>query len=247
MSIKRLIWCFLLVGSSLLAKAEGNIMFEQANALYHSKNYDSAAQLYTQLIQKGYCSDDLYYNTGNAFYKAQKIGWAVWAYRKSMQIHCDKNTLDNYRLAKKEIQNPLLEQKEIFFIRWWRSLYTLFTVNVWAIIALLSFITFLAIFFFQLVKKRNIPSLVRYSFLGLFLISLFMMFIRYHTEANHYEAVLVDATYFEDANSKQQEKIPEGSEIRIVDKEPATQKGKVLVQLSDLRRGFIAKQAMKRL
>lgn len=41
-------------------QAGNNIMFDKANQLYHNKNYDSAAKLYQQMIQDGYCAADLY-------------------------------------------------------------------------------------------------------------------------------------------------------------------------------------------
>jgi len=247
MKLKHLFLVLLSFTACQTAKAGGNVMFEQANALYHSKNYDSAAKLYTQLIQNGYSSDDLYYNMGNAFYKAGKVGWAIWSYRKSMAIQCTKNTLDNYRLAKKQIKNPLLIRKEIFFLHWWQSLYSLLTVNGWAIFALVCFIFFLLHMYFRLVRKKNWSPTVGYLFLILFLLSAFLMFIQYHNKINHYEAVIVERTPFESENVVDKELIPEGSEIIIVDKDPSNKEGRVLVKLSDLREGFVAKRALKRL
>lgn len=247
MKKKLFIIALLISAASFNARAEGNIMFEQANALYHSNNYDSAAKLYTQLVENGFCSDDLYYNMGNAFYRAKKTGWAIWSFRKSMAIDCDSYTLDNYLLAKKQIKKPLLEQKEIFFLRWWRSLYTLFTVNTWSVMALLSFVVFLLLTFLVVVKKKRFNKYLRYSFLALFLSSFLLMFIRYYNACNHYEAVMIDAAYFTQVGGTQTEKIPEGSEVRILDKEPAEKEGQVKVKLSDLREGFIEKAAMKRL
>ncbi len=222
-------------------------MFEQANALYHSKNYDSAAKLYTQLAMNGYNSDDLYYNMGNAFYKAQKTGWAVWAYRKSMLIHCTPYARDNYLLAKKQIANPLLIQQEIFFLRWWQSLYKLFSVNVWAIISLLSFVFFLVLFYLQVIQKKRFPLFIKYTFLSIFVTAFFLMFVRYYAEVNYYEAVVITNTTFKPAQSSQTEMIPEGSEVKILSKNPDGKKDKILIKLSDLREGWIAKKSIKRL
>ena len=246
--MKKILCSIVLIFSAFWAKADGNIMFEQANALYHSKNYDSAAKLYTQLVENGYTSDDLYYNMGNAFYKAQKIGWAIWSYRKSMKIHCDQNTLDNYRLAKNQIKEPLLEQDEIFFLRWWKSLYTLFTVNAWAWLALFSFVLFMIIFYLQVVKKRGLPNALRYLFLSLFLTALLLMFVRYYNDINHYEGVLIDTASFVSKAGGQVDKLPEGIEVRVMEKEfEGKDNDKILVKLSDLREGYIPKKAMKRL
>lgn len=244
--MKRIVCSSLFILSMLVAKADGNIMFEQANALYHSKNYDSAAMMYTQLVESGYSSDDLYYNMGNAFYKAQKVGWAIWSYKKAMQINCNQNAIDNYRLAKLQIKKPILVQKEIFFLRWWKSLYSLFTVNAWAVIALVSFIIFLLIFYMQVVKKNGIPSFLRFTFLSVFLTALLLMFVRYSNEINHYEGVLIDSATFESKAGGQKDRIPEGSEVRVIENElDGDDASKLLVKLSDLREGYIPKNTMK--
>jgi len=245
--MKRLFLISSLILFALAAKAEGNLMFEQANALYHSNNYDSAAKLYTRLVQNGYGSDDLFYNMGNAFYKSGKIGWAIWSYKKSMRIKCQKNTLDNYFLAKKKIKNPLIEQDDIFFIKWWQSLYSLFSVNVWAIIAFIAFIIFLITMYLRLVKNKRLAPLLSYLFLGIFLLSAFLMFIQYYNAINHYEAVVVDNAFFESASNQVRERIPEGSEVKMLDNEPEKRDGQVMVKLSDLREGYLPKEAIKRL
>lgn len=71
-------------------QAGNNIMFDKANQLYHNKNYDSAAKLYQQMIDDGYCSSDLFYNTGNAYYRLNKIGLAIWCYEKAITIQPEK-------------------------------------------------------------------------------------------------------------------------------------------------------------
>lgn len=245
--MKYLITFFAMFTICFSVKAEGNIMFEQANALYHSKNYDSAARLYTQLVQNGYCSDDLYYNMGNAFYKSGKTGWAIWSYKKSMIIRCSKNALDNYRLAKKQIKNPLLEQDEIFFLKWWRGLYSLFTVNGWSIVALISFVIFLLSMFLRLVKKKRFTPLLGYIFLFVFVASILLMMIQYHISVNHYDAVLVESALFQTKDSQYNERLPEGSEISMLNSEPKGREGQVMVKLSDLREGYIPKETIKRL
>jgi len=241
-------WTILLLSfAALHARADGNVMFEQANALYHSKNYDSAAKLYTQLIQNGFGSDDLYYNMGNAFYRSGKIGWAIWSYKKSIAHQCTQNALDNYRLAKRQIKNPLLEQDEIFFISWWRSFYSLFSVNAWAILAFVFFSICLFTLYWRLIRKKRLPAWVTYLFFAQFLLCIFLMFIQYHNSIQHYKAVVVESTFFESAHSSETERIPEGSEIRMLDNEPDSNSTKVFVQLSDLREGYIAKKTLKRL
>jgi len=73
------------------------------------------------------------------------------------------------------------------------------------------------------------------------------MFVRYHNDVQHYEAVLIDTGLFVSSNDQEKEKIPEGSEVRIIDKNPNGKVDMLLVQLSDLRQGYLPKKVVKRL
>ena len=89
-------------------------MYVKANQLYHNKDYDSAARLYQQMLNDGYCSPDLYYNAGNAYYRTNQVGLAIWCYKKAIQIHPEKNYIDNLALANKRIREPIEKINEIF-------------------------------------------------------------------------------------------------------------------------------------
>ena len=179
------------------SKAESNMMFEKANQLYHNKLYDSASALYTQLINDGYETPDLYYNAGNSFYRTEKIGLAVWCYKKALQLENNLNIQDNLALAKNKIKEPIYTQKDIFFIRWWKGLYNLFSVNVWAFISLFSFLIAMIILFIKKLKSDLLISKkVNISLFSLSIVSLFFMLVKYYNEAYHYHGIIINQTTF---------------------------------------------------
>ena len=179
------------------SKAESNMMFEKANQLYHNKLYDSASALYTQLINDGYETPDLYYNAGNSFYRTEKIGLAVWCYKKALQLENNLNIQDNLALAKNKIKEPIYTQKYIFFIRWWKGLYNFFSVNVWAFISLFSFLIAMIILFLKKLKSElSISKKVNISLFSLSIVSLFFMLVKYYNEAYHYHGIIINQTTF---------------------------------------------------
>ena len=179
------------------SKAESNMMFEKANQLYHNKLYDSASALYTQLINDGYETPDLYYNAGNSFYRTEKIGLAVWCYKKALQLEKNLNIQDNLSLAQNKIKEPIYTQKDIFFIRWWKGLYNFFSVNVWAFISLFSFLIAMIILFIKKLKSDLLISKkVNISLFSFSIVSMFFMLVKYYNEAYHYHGIIINQTTF---------------------------------------------------
>lgn len=107
-------------------------MYDKANQLYHNKQFTEAIDLYNQLLEDGYQHDALYYNLGNAYYRNNQFGMAIWGYKKAIQISNRKNYRDNLTLAERKTGVIKSNQGTIFFIRWWHNIRTLFSANVWA-------------------------------------------------------------------------------------------------------------------
>jgi hypothetical protein len=172
-------------------------MFEKANQMYHNKMYDSAVTLYQQMIDDGYCSADLYYNAGNAYYRNNQLGMSIWCFRKAQQIHSTKNIEDNLALAQRRIKDPIREADDIFFIRWWKGMYSLFSVNGWAIVAISLFLLAMVIFFVRLYKSSFLNKRIANTMLFFSIVALFFMAVRYYQSVYHYHGIITQSnTYF---------------------------------------------------
>src|SRR5689334_21968587 len=78
---------FLLVAQLMLfvtclraASDPGGAAFDSANKLYEQGKFTEAASAYEKMVQTGQASAAVYYNLGNAFFKAGQIGRAIAAY-----------------------------------------------------------------------------------------------------------------------------------------------------------------------
>jgi tetratricopeptide (TPR) repeat protein len=228
--------------------AEGNLMFQKANELYHNKNYDSAVVLYTKLIENNFCSAELFYNAGNAYYQSNKIGMAIWAFKKSLKLSEEKNTRDNYLIAKKRIAQPLIENEPIFFIRWWRALYKFFSVNTWSVLALLSFLIWLGMLYLERVGKLGFPNGIKRIVLVVSLFCLCFTFVRFYNDTYHFDAVVLRQTYYsskEQGEAKQM--LAEGIEVRILNKKQLANGLYYHVNLPDGREAWLASRDIKKI
>jgi tetratricopeptide (TPR) repeat protein len=100
----------LLLGSTsaLLAETPASA-FDVANKLYEQDNYKQAAEAYKILVQKGQVSAPLYFNWGNALFKAGQLGQAIYAYQHAEALAPrDPDVRANLQFARNKVQAPTL-------------------------------------------------------------------------------------------------------------------------------------------
>lgn len=70
------------------AQPQGGVTetFREANRLYSEERYDEAATLYDAIAESGFESADVQYNLGNARFKAGRLGHAVLAYERALEL-----------------------------------------------------------------------------------------------------------------------------------------------------------------
>src|SRR5262245_41102750 len=112
------------------ASQSGDSAFESANRLYEQGKFTEAASAYQKLVQSGYASTAVYFNLGNAFFKAGQIGQAVAAYRQAERISPrDPDLRANLQFARNQIQGPTLG------IPAWQRWLGKLSLNEWTLLA----------------------------------------------------------------------------------------------------------------
>lgn len=102
-------FCVLLFVSFASRAQDAVQVFDAANKLYEQGKYSESAQKYQQLLQKRQASPALYYNLGNAWLKAGKLGLAIHAYGKAEALSPrDPDLVANLRFARTQVQGPTL-------------------------------------------------------------------------------------------------------------------------------------------
>jgi tetratricopeptide (TPR) repeat protein len=84
--------------------ADFSAAFEQANKLYEQGKYEEAAGAYQALLRQGALSPVVYFNLGNAWFKAGQTGRAIAAYRQAERLAPrDPNVRFNLQFARKKV------------------------------------------------------------------------------------------------------------------------------------------------
>jgi tetratricopeptide (TPR) repeat protein len=104
--------------------------FEAANKLYEEGRFAEAATAYDTLSRSGGVSAPLYFNLGNAYFKAGKLGRAIAAYRNARRLNPrDPDITANLQFARNQRQGPSTTIST--FERWLGK----FSLNEWTALA----------------------------------------------------------------------------------------------------------------
>ena len=103
-------------------------LFENGNNAMVEKNYKNAINAYESILELGFESGELYYNLGNAYYRANSIALATWAYYNSLSITPrDKDTMHNLNVARARQLDRLEMPKPFILLDFYRKIKGSFT------------------------------------------------------------------------------------------------------------------------
>lgn len=108
--------------------------FEAANKLYEEGRFSEAATAYEAILAADGISAALYFNLGNAHFKAGQLGRAIAAYQKARRLDPrDPDITANLQFARNQRQGPSISASA--FQRWLGKL----SLSEWASLASIAF------------------------------------------------------------------------------------------------------------
>jgi tetratricopeptide (TPR) repeat protein len=143
----------------------GNEKLQAAEKAYDDKKYKEAILHYETLISEGFNSYELYFNLGNAYYRNNEIGKAIYNYERAKKIEPNDEDI-KINLAKANAKTiDQIDTKENFFISAVKTnlLATLSTTS-WAL-ATITLLSFAACMFFVFRYSSSI-AVKRISFIS---------------------------------------------------------------------------------
>jgi tetratricopeptide (TPR) repeat protein len=148
---------------------------KEAEAAYSAEQYDKAVQIYESLLKNYGNSFELFYNLGNAYYKAGKIAPAVLNYERALLIKPgDGDIRFNLEMVKQMTIDKIEVKSEFFLKGWFRSVQNIIGVDSWATVGIFCFVMFivcLMLFFFS--KWMRMRKLGFYLGILLFIMVIF--------------------------------------------------------------------------
>jgi tetratricopeptide (TPR) repeat protein len=120
----------LVVCASGVRAGDTGAEFDAANKLYEQAKYPEASAAYQKIIEAGQPSAAVYFNLGNAYFKAGQLGRAVAAYRQAEQLAPrDPDVRANIQFARDQAQGPTLTAGR------WTRLFGRLSLNEWTVLA----------------------------------------------------------------------------------------------------------------
>lgn len=129
---------FSMVAFGTAQDGAGDSAFTKANSSYSSGNYQEAISSYESILQSGKHSAEVYFNLGNAHYKLNQVGPAIYNYEKALQLDPgDKEIQTNLKFAQKlrvDTVQPLAENpvKKLF-----KEFATSLSIDNWAYLSIM--------------------------------------------------------------------------------------------------------------
>jgi tetratricopeptide (TPR) repeat protein len=88
LTANRILWVFICLafGTALTAFAQGDADFSKANQEYAQKHFKEAISDYEALIRDGQWSANVFYDLGNAYFRAGDFGRAILNYERALTL-----------------------------------------------------------------------------------------------------------------------------------------------------------------
>ena len=149
---------------TLVSKTFSNDALQNAEKAYDTKHYKEAISNYEELVKNGFKSYQLYYNLGNAYYKNNQLGKAIYYYELARKINPnDEDVRINLGIASSKTIDKI-DAKENFFISAVKSnVLSSFSTSSWAWFSILC-LGVACVLFFVFKSSGSVP-LKRISFL----------------------------------------------------------------------------------
>lgn len=107
-------------------------VYQRGLEAYQKEQWSLAIQEFESILKGGIESEALYYNLGNAYYRAGHVAGAVWAYEQALLLNPnDADTRYNLSLANLRVQDRIELPEMPSYIRLYRSVRESQTPNEW--------------------------------------------------------------------------------------------------------------------
>ncbi len=140
-------------------------LYDEANQAYKAGEYDSAKVLYSEIVQNGMVSSELFYNLGNTYFKQGQIPEAILYFERALKIAPDdEDARYNLSIANTYISDKITPVENVFLADWWNALVFAFSVTTWSIIFIA--LLFLSASLFTLFSASNNRKMKQLGLIG---------------------------------------------------------------------------------
>lgn len=223
---KSLLFILFLLLAGILYAGEEQVVIARANKAYTEGYFANAAELYKKILHTGVESPELYFNLGNTYFKLNELSSAILYYEKARKLDPGNEDVNyNLSVANSKIADKIEPIPELFYKRWFRSLWELMAMDEWGKISIIALVIALVSGFIYFVSNRMILRKIGFwtgsVFLACALFSLLLGYQNYRIIKNNKEAIIFSPTVT--IKSSPDEKsvdlfvLHEGTKVRLID------------------------------
>ena len=163
-------------------------LMQRANTAYQQQQYAEAVALYQQIADAGNEGSILYYNLGNAYYKADDLSHALLWYERALRLDPrNEDIKHNIAFVNRQLVDRIEVLPELFITRWWNALSKSLTSNTWAILSIVfCALMFLSVVLLLVSRRPWLRSLGLATAIVCLLLAVFSIIFA-HKEAVRYE------------------------------------------------------------
>ena len=209
-------------------KAENaDTLFQQANTEYKNSNFQKSIELYEQIVSEGYSSSELYFNLGNAYYKANNLPYAILNYERAKLIRPNDEAINyNLQLVNTFKVDQIEEIPEFFVKEWFSSLVLWKSYEIWSYTSVISFfMVIICILLFLFSGKTKLKKLSFVFAILLFVVSTTTFILahkRYNIQTTKDKAIITVSTVTTKSSPDESGNdlfvLHEGTKVNIEDK-----------------------------
>ena len=175
MTIYKTLLLGLLLGWFLPLCAQESTL-KEAEEAYAKEDYTQAIELYESVLKSYGESAMVYYNLGNAYYKAGKVAPAILNYERALLLNPgDSDTRFNLQVARQKTVDKIEPIGEFFLTRWIGTVEDVYSADGWAKWGVASFVLFIGclvlFFFFKWIRLKKIGFFAGICFLLISLVA----------------------------------------------------------------------------
>ena len=183
----------------LFAQSPDELM-QRANKYYQNNQFEQTADTYKEILSRGFESGALYYNLGNAYFKNNKLGFAIYYYEKGLKhTPNDEDLLYNLKIANSRTVDKIIELPKLFIISWWEGIVTSLSISAWSVLTLIIFWIFLlsisGYLFVRKIKIQRAAFFIGSISLASLIIVAILLFARINSSASTNFGILQTQTY----------------------------------------------------
>ncbi|OGC91017.1 MAG: hypothetical protein A2W25_08030 [candidate division Zixibacteria bacterium RBG_16_53_22] len=147
---------------STVSAATNEELWKQAAEYYDGGQYQSAIENYRVLIERQFENAQVYYNLGNAYFKAGELGHAIWSFRKALRLDPGfKQAKTSLEYARSFNTDQVSIERRGFILDIWDFLSGLLSSNGYLIVLSIAWWLAAALLIYKMIRLES-PSWLYY-------------------------------------------------------------------------------------